>query len=175
MQRWASHSTAQLSNPVSEIIVQMPPELQQHGGCAHCPGQPVSCPPLSGADPVPNPQLPLPWHSSTPFPRAPSLSHRAELSAAPPLPVRSCSRHEASPQLLCSGLSKPRDLSRCSYTLLSRPFTIFVTLPQGNAVHSVKSQPSSHCWEFSLGQGFALEIEAKFLKRGIEIMFAFQL
>ena len=34
-------------------------------------------------------------------------SHRAELSAAPPLPVRSCSRHEASPQLLCSGLNDP--------------------------------------------------------------------
>ena len=41
-----------------------------------------------------------------PFPRALSLSHRAELSAAPPLPVRSCSRHQASPQLLCSVLSK---------------------------------------------------------------------
>ena len=26
----------------------------------NCPGQPVPCPPPSGADPVPNPQLPLP-------------------------------------------------------------------------------------------------------------------
>ena len=64
-----------------------------------------------------------------PFPRALSLSHRAELSAAPPLPVRSCSRHEAFPQLLCSGLSKPRDLSRPSHTLSSRPFPIFTELP----------------------------------------------
>ena len=52
----------------------------------------------SGAGPVPNPQLLLPCHSSMLFPRALSLSPRAELSAAPPLPVRSCSRHEASPQ-----------------------------------------------------------------------------
>ena len=58
------------------------------------------------------------------FPRALSLSHRAELSAAPPLPVRSCSRHEASPQLLCSALSKPGDLSCSSHTLPSRPFSI---------------------------------------------------
>ena len=36
----------------------------------------------------------------------PCRCHRAELSAAPPLPVRSCSRHEASPQLLCSALSE---------------------------------------------------------------------
>ena len=63
-----------------------------------------------------------------PFPRALSLSHRAELSAAPPLPVRSCSRHEASPQLLCSGLSKPRGLSRSSDILPSSPLTIFVAL-----------------------------------------------
>jgi len=54
-------------------------------GRAHSPGQPVPCPPPCGAAPVPNPQLPLPWHSSMPFPWALSLSHRAELSAAPPL------------------------------------------------------------------------------------------
>jgi len=57
------------------------------------------------------PSCPSP-DSSMPFPRALSLSHRAELSAAPRLPVRSCSRHEASPQLLCSALSTPRGLSR---------------------------------------------------------------
>jgi len=55
-------------------------------GHAHCPGQPVPCPPPSGAHPVPNPQLPLPWHSSMRFPPALLLSQRAELSAAPPLP-----------------------------------------------------------------------------------------
>ena len=37
----------------------------------------------SGAEPVPNPQLPLPWHSSMPFPRALSLSSGADLSVAP--------------------------------------------------------------------------------------------
>ena len=56
-------------------------------------------------EPVPNPQLPLPWHRSVPFSQALSLSQRAELSAAPSLPVRSCSRCEASPQQLCSGLN----------------------------------------------------------------------
>jgi len=55
-----------------------------------------------------------------PFPPALSLSHRAELSAAPPLPVRSCSRHEASPQLLCSGLSKSSNISCSSHTLPSK-------------------------------------------------------
>jgi len=97
-------------------------------GRAHSPGQPAPCPPPCGAAPVPNPQLPLPWHSSVPFPRALSLSHRAELSAAPPLPVRSCSRHQASPQLLCSALSTPRDLSSSSYVFPSRPFPTFVAL-----------------------------------------------
>ena len=72
-------------------------------GRAHCPGQPAPCPSPSGEEPPPDPQLPLPWHSSTPFPRALSLSQRAELSAAPPLPERSCSHHEASPQLSALG------------------------------------------------------------------------
>ena len=74
------------------------------------------------------PNLTLPWGSPMPFPRALSLSQRAELSADPPLPVRSCSRQEASSQLLCSGLNTPRDLSCFSYTLPSRPFSIFVPL-----------------------------------------------
>jgi len=80
-------------------------------GCAHCPLVQ---------------RLTLPWHSSMPFPRALPLSHRAEISAAPALPVRSCSRHEASPQLLCSGLSKPRDLSCFSYFLPSKLFITFI-------------------------------------------------
>ena len=98
-----------------------------------------------------------------PFPRALSLSHRAELSAAPPLPVRSCSRHEASPQLLCSVLSAPRDLSCSSHTLLSRTFTVFVTLllmlshslmpvilrcPLPHAVLTVKLQKYSRDYTF---------------------------
>jgi len=91
------HRATYKSDPMSESAVETPSELQQ----------PIPCPAPSGADPVLNAQLPLPWHSSMPFPRALSLSHRAELSAAPPLPVRSCSRHEASPHLLCSVLSKP--------------------------------------------------------------------
>ena len=42
-------------------------------GRAHCPGQPIPCPPPSGAQPFPHPQLPSP-HSSMPFPQALSLS-----------------------------------------------------------------------------------------------------
>jgi len=76
------------------------------------------CPLSCGAEP--------PQHSSMPFPQALSLSHRAELSAVPPLPVRSCSRHEGSPQLLCSGLNKPRALSQSSYLLPSRSFLILL-------------------------------------------------
>ena len=93
---------------------------------------------------------PLPWAARSmpttlwcrPFPLPPAapplaqlhsvpsgpVTVRAELSAAPPLPVRSCSRHEASPQLLCSALSMPRDLNCCTYVVYSRPFTIIVAL-----------------------------------------------
>ena len=73
------------------------------------------------------PSCPSP-DSSMPFPRALSLSHRAELSAVPSLPVRNCSRHEASPQLLCSALSQHRELSCSSYLLSSGPFLVFVAL-----------------------------------------------
>ena len=52
-------------------------------GCAHCPGQPVPCPPLSGAEPFSNLHLTLPWHSSMLFLWILLLSERAELSAAP--------------------------------------------------------------------------------------------
>ena len=40
-----------------------------------------------------------------------------------PLPVRSCSYHEASPQLLCSGPNKREVLSHASAVLLSRLFS----------------------------------------------------
>ena len=46
----------------------------------------------------------------------------------PPLPVRSCSCHEASPQLLCSGPSTPKDLSCSSHTSPSRTFAFFLAL-----------------------------------------------
>ena len=90
---------------------------------------------------------PLPWAARSmpttlwcrPFPSPPTappltqhhavlwgpVAVRAELSAAPLLPPRSCSRHEASPQLLCSGPNKSRALSCCSWILFSRLFIIF--------------------------------------------------
>ena len=62
----------------------------------------------------------------------PSGSHhcpqRADLSTAPPLLVRSYSCHKGSPQLPCSGLSKPSDLSHTVYPMPSRPL-IFIALP----------------------------------------------
>ena len=97
-------------------------------GRAHCPGQAVPCPPPSGADPFPHPQLPLPRRSSMPFPRALSLSHRAELNAAPPVLMRSCSRHEASPQPALLWAKYATDLSCFSSILSPRPFTIFEAL-----------------------------------------------
>ena len=42
--------------------------------------------------------------------------------------MRSCGHRNASPQLLCSGLNRARDLSHFSYTFPSRQFTIFVAL-----------------------------------------------
>jgi len=86
---------------------------------------------------------------STPFPRALSLSQRAELSAAPPLPVRSCSRHEASPQLLCSGLSTPRDLICSSNLLSSKPFATRVapwTLCNSFMSLHCGSRTCMQCW-----------------------------
>ena len=82
--------------------------------------------PPSGEEPFCNPHLTFPWHSSMQFPRPCHCHQRAELSTAPPLPVRNCSHHEASPQLLCSGLSKPRDLSHSSYISPCKSFGCYL-------------------------------------------------
>ena len=72
----------------------------------------------------------FPWAPSPPLtqlhaiPSGPVAVTQSRAQRCPPLPVRSCGRHEASPQLLCSGLSKPRGLSHALY----RPFPIFVAL-----------------------------------------------
>lgn len=63
-----------------------------------------------------------------PFPLALLRSQRSELSAACLLQVRSCSRHAAFPQLLCSELDTLGGLNRSSYVLPFRPFTIFIAL-----------------------------------------------
>ena len=55
------------------------------------------------------------------IPLGPVAVTQSRAQRCPPLPARSCSRNEASSQLLCSGLSKPRELSHSSYTLPSRP------------------------------------------------------
>ena len=52
-------STQHHPNPLSEWSQNTPYTLAAQGR-AHCPGQPVPCPPPCGAAPVPNPQLPLP-------------------------------------------------------------------------------------------------------------------
>ena len=84
----APHRTTQKSDHMSESIVQMLLELRQL-----CAMTTVLSSPFHAHHPLVKnllltPNLPLPWHSSMPFPRALLLSQRAELSAAPPLPVR---------------------------------------------------------------------------------------
>ena len=123
-------------NPLSEGGVQTLLELQQLRAVPTALGSPFHAhhplvQTLSLTSSCPSPA------GSMPFPRALSLSQRAELSAAPRFPVRSCSRHEASPQLLCSALSKPRDLSPSSHILPSRPFPIFIA--------SDDTPPPRHC------------------------------
>ena len=67
------------------------------------------------------------------FPRAlllsPSPESRAQRCLL--LPVRSCSCHEASPQLLCSGLNKPRHFSHSSRTLPLSGCPLTVVCPSG--------------------------------------------
>ena len=91
--------------------------------CAYCTGQPVPCPPPSGEELLPNTPLPLPWCSSLPFPRALSLSQRAELSAAPPHPVRSYKL----PWGLPSAFSKLEGLRR--FFLRTAQKRVFQSLP----------------------------------------------
>ena len=120
-----NHRISQVGKDPQESTCSTPGSTPNHHKCKHyvCPGQHVLCPPPSGADPVPNPPL-TQLHT---IPSGP-VSITREQSSALPHPVRSCSRHEASPQLLCSGLSKPRGLSCSSHTLLYRPFTTFIAL-----------------------------------------------
>lgn len=117
--------------------------------CDSRPGQPVSCPPPSGEEPSPNPQLHLPWHSSMPFLRALSLTLRALLSAVPLLPVWSCSHHAAfhQPPLLLAERTKGPQCS--SYTLPSRPFTTFTALLRTLSVTPFLccgTQTRTQCW-----------------------------
>ena len=95
--------------PVCESGVPALPELR-HRGRAHCPGQPVPCPPPSGAQPFPQPHPPSP-DTAPCRSLGPRRCHRQQSSALPSAPCESRGRHRASPQLLCSALSPPRALS----------------------------------------------------------------
>jgi len=66
--------------------------------CHHrCPGQPAPCPLPSGEEPFPNPQLPLPWHSSMLFPLVLLLSPESRAQRrSPAFLMRSRSLLEAS-------------------------------------------------------------------------------
>ena len=81
----------------------------------------------SAADPFPDLQLPLPWHSLMPFPRALLRSQRAELSA-----TRSCSCHEASASSAL-GWANTGTTACFLYTLLSRPFFHLCSSPSLDA------------------------------------------
>ena len=73
--------------------------------------------------PFPSPPAAPPLTQLHPFPRALSLSQRAELSVAPLLPVRSCSRHQASPQPALLWAEHIRSFSRSSYVFPFRSCT----------------------------------------------------
>ena len=120
-------------------------------GCVHCPGQPAPCPLPSVVDPFPNHQLAaLPLTAPCCSLRPCCCPQRAELSAAPPLPVRSCSRHEVSPQLFCSGLSTPRGLSHSSHTVPSDPSPSLLPATRlSNSFMSILcsgTQTCTQCW-----------------------------
>lgn len=58
-----------------------------------------------------------------------SYHQRAELSTAPPLSSwGTAGHHGTSPEFLCSGLNKSRDLSCSSHDFHSRPFPLFAAL-----------------------------------------------
>ena len=87
----------------------------------------VPCPMPSEAEPFPNPPIPPLTHFHA-VPSGPVVVTESRAQRCPPLPVRSCSCHEASLSLLCSGPNKPRGLSCSSYLLPFKPFTIFAAL-----------------------------------------------
>ena len=72
---------------------------------------------------------PFPWPPAAPplaqlraVPSGPVTATKSRAQRCPTLPVRSCSHHEASPQLLCSSLRAPKDCSGSPYILdLSQP------------------------------------------------------
>jgi len=71
---------------------------------ARCAGQAVPCPLGQILSLPPRPPL-AQLHA---VPSGPIAVTQSRAQHCPPLPVRSCSRHDASPQLLCSGPSTPR-------------------------------------------------------------------
>ena len=87
-----------------------------------------------------------PCPDTAPYHSLGSCQQRAELSAVPLLPVRSCSHLEASYQ---PALNKPRDPSHSSSTLCSRLFSVFVAslrmLPHSFQSLKDMHQDTSHC------------------------------
>jgi len=61
VQLWVPHSTTQ-TLCLRAVLKQSLNSSTQ--GCAHCPAQPIPCPPPSGAEPFPHAHLPLPLHTS---------------------------------------------------------------------------------------------------------------
>jgi len=103
LQPLAPHRTTQYLNPVSECGVQTLCELQ-HLGSWPLPWAARSVPTALWCRSFPN------SHSAPPLthPHAvPSGPFAVTESRAQCCSVRSCSCHQASPQLICSGLSKP--------------------------------------------------------------------
>ena len=91
-------SITQKPNPMSESSIQMLHELRHWGPCPQpCAAHSIS--PALWCRPFPSPPA---------VPSGPVAVRESRAQRCPLLPVRSCSRHQASPQLLCSALNSER-------------------------------------------------------------------
>ena len=116
------HRTTQKSNPMSESAVQTLTEFHQLEAVINVLGSLFH----ANCSLVENFFLPSspPAHPPTPLaqlhavPSGPVAVTESRAQRCPLLPVRNCSHHEASPQLLCSGPNAPRGLRHSLYILL---------------------------------------------------------
>jgi len=144
VQLLAPHSTTQNSNPMSESGVQTLLELQQLEAIPTALGSLFRAhhPLVQTLSLTPFPAPPLTQLHAVPS--GPVAVTQSRAQRCPPLPVRSCSRHEASPQLLCSALRKP------SHPSQTKPFLIFVAVlwMLSNSFMSLNcaAQNCSQCW-----------------------------
>ena len=95
-------------------------------GYAHCPGQPVPCLPSSGEDRSLTPNWPSPDSPPCHSLGSHCCHQRADISAAPPLPVRSCKLPRGFPSALLWA-EQTKGAQSFLIHLTFRPFAIFIT------------------------------------------------